>query len=295
MSLLSRGRSLVTLTIERGAVKLLTAGDHRVLDYRLQPVNPAFFREGFVSRPSRVAQTVKESLRSLGVARPRVTATVPGYGATLGVVTLPDARGMDPRVVLPREAALRFGITPEGSILRWHRLPGQGQARWLVVAAGRRSVDALRDTAAQAGLQLAAVELRPFALARAVNKTDAIIAWQGPDGADTVVVRDAVPVAYQSLFYGAEAPDEEGLIERMSAMIESVLAGANAANTEEWVTEDAALYVLGMPPELAAVVGRGIATNLGRELGETHVPIDLPEEFPVQELIANIGLALGRA
>lgn len=289
-------QQVLTLTIEQGAVKLVIAQRQRVLDYRLQPVNPAFFREGLPARPGRVAKVIADAVKEFGGSIGRVVATVPGFQSMLQVLELPRARGLDPLEVIPREATRAMGIPLEHSVLRWHRLPDwQDRTRWLVVAAPRRSVDVLLETARQAGLALHALELRPFALARTVNVPDAIVAWLGIDGADVVLVRHAAPVASLSVAWGAEVTEGAVLVERLAQMVEQTLARYEASSPEGWVADDVPLFVCGVPAGLEGEVGPGVAANLGRELQGLRPPVEAPADFPVQELVINLGLTLREA
>ncbi len=290
------GRQVLALTIEQGAVKLVIAQRQRVLDYRLQPVNPAFFREGLPAQPGRVARVIAGAVKEFGGPMRRVVAAVPGFQSMLQVLELPKARGLDPREVIPREAARAMGIPLERSVLRWHRLPDwQDRTRWLVVAAPRRSVEVLLETARQAGLPLHAMELRPFGLARAVNVPDAIVAWLGTDGADVVLVRHAAPVAYQSVAWEVEVTEGAVLVERLAQMVEQTLARYEASSPEGWVADDVPLFVCGVPAGLEGEVGPGVAANLGRELQVLRPPVEATEDFPVHELVINLGLALREA
>lgn len=286
----------LTFTIEQGAVKLVVAQRQRVLDYRLQPVNQAFFREGLPARPGRVAKGVAGAMKEFGGPIRRVVAAVPGFQSTLQVLELPKARGLDPQEVIPREAVRVLGISLERSVLRWRRLPDwQDRTRWLVVVAPRRAVDAMQDTARKAGLALHALELRPFALARTVNVPDAIITWLGTGGADVVLVRDAAPVACLSAAWAVEVTEGAVLVERLAQMVEQTLARYEASSPEGWVPDDVPLFVCGVPAGLEGEVGPGVAANLGHELQGLRPPLETPADFPVQELVINLGLALREA
>lgn len=290
------GQQVLALTIEQGAVKLVVVKHQQVVDYRLQMVNPAFFREGLPAQPGRVAKVIAGAVEEFGGSIGRVVATVPGFQSMLQVLEFPKARGLNPREVIPQEVIRAMGVSLERSVLRWHRLPDwQDRSRWLVVAAPRRSVSVLLETARQAGLPLHALELRPFALARMVNVPDAIAAWLGTDGADVVLVRHSAPVAYLSVAWGAEVTEGGVLVERLTQMVEQALARYEASSPEGWVADDVPLFVCGAPAGLEGEVGPGVASNLGRELGVLQPPLELPADFPVHELVINLGLALREA
>ncbi|MCH8346691.1 MAG: amidohydrolase, partial [Chloroflexi bacterium] len=100
----------------------------------------------------------------------RVIAAVPGYQTNLRRIEVPNVKGMDAKVVIPNEARRIMGISTGNSRITWHHLPGTAEiSRWLVVSATNRSISSISAPATGAGLAMTAVELRPFAVARAAN------------------------------------------------------------------------------------------------------------------------------
>lgn len=287
---------VLALTVEYGALKLLVTQGQQVVDYRLVPVAPAFFREGLIGRPGRLAPIVADAIRELGEDPGRLIAAVPGYQTNLRLLELPKGPGLDPRVALPQQAAKLLGISLDRCVLRWHRLPDwQDRTRWVVVAVSRRSIEVLLEVLQRGALQLDALEPRPFALARCADQRDAIVAWLATDGADVLLVRDAVPVAYQSLSWEPEPIEEDAAVERITQMVERTVANAEGTATEGWLTDDVPLSVLGVPSGLEGLVGPRVAGNLGRDLVEARPPLQAPDAFPWQELAVNVGLTLREA
>ena len=123
--------------------------------------------------------------------------------------------------------------------------------------------------------------------------SDAIVAWLGIGGADVVLVRQSAPSAYLSVAWGVDVTEGDVLVERLSQMVQQTLTRYQASSPEGWVPDDVPLAVLGVPLGLEGEVGPGVAANLGRELHAVPPPLEIPEGFPVQELVINLGLALG--
>ena len=138
-----------------------------------------------------------------------------------------------------------------------------------------------------------AVELRPFAVARATNQPDAVFAWTAADGCDAVVVRDWVPMTYQSAYWGAgsevQPPD---LVNRITEVVESTIAAHDVDAPELSVSKDMPLFVYGSPTGRDETVGVRVAQNVGMATQEPDVPLNVPDGFPVRELIVNLGLSL---
>jgi hypothetical protein len=284
---------VLSLTIEYGFIKLLKSRGREVLDYRSVIINPQFFREGLVSSTTRVAGILKNTLQEMGESRGPVISAMPGFQSTLHILQMPRARGLDPKEFIPREASRSMGVSPATSHLLWHRLPDrEDRMRWLVASASRRSVTSLLETARLAGLRVQTMDLRPFALARSVNRPEAVVAWLAPDGCDLVVVRDCHPVAYQSLYWGLESVEREVLVERVTEMAERTIASYERETPGGWLTEDAPLYVCGSSAGSELDPGQAVAENLRRPLEGLSPPLACPDDFPVDEQVINLGLAL---
>jgi len=226
-----------------------------------------------------------------------VIGAVPGYQTTVQLMELPNARSLDPSVVIPREAHRTMGISPETSVLTWQRLPGTLDVnQWLVLSATTRSMSTMSAITQAAGIRLEAMELRPFALARAINQPDAICAWTTYDGCDALVIRDWIPVAHQAAYWGPgselEATD---LINRVTEVVESTVTSYTTQNPDTLITDDVPVYVSGSPAVNEPGIARRVASNMRRTAGELESPLTLPPDFPIHDMIVNTGLALWQA
>ena len=198
-------RTVTTLTVEHGFIKVLVARGPRVISHHIALANHQFFREGLISDAGRVASIIQKALAQAGGEGRYTVGAVPGYQSTLRQMSLPAPNGVNPEPMIFREAKRVMGVSPETSHLAWHR-PAD-DANWVVVSATRRSITSLLETAREAGLKLRSMELRSFAVARAIGRRDAIIAWIGVEACEVVVVRGSIPVVQQSDYWGSESLD----------------------------------------------------------------------------------------
>ena len=289
-------RETTSITIEHGFIKVLVSRGQEILDYGIGMANPQLFREGLVSDAPRVAGIVRTTMNQMGGAHRRVIGAVPGYQTILGAIDLPKTRGLDPQVVIPREARQRLGMSPDTAYITWHQLPDNvDRARWLVLSVSRRSIASLVTTVRAAGLPMSALELRPFALARATNRAEAIIAWTALDGSEVVIVRDAVPVAYQSVYWGADQIDRAVLVNRLTEIVGRAITTYEEQNQEMPLSDQTPLYVSGSPVGMELDVGPQVAASLQRPFEQVSPPLAFPTDFPINDMIVNVGLALWEA
>ena len=289
-------KETISVTVEHGIIKLLVTSGLEVIDYRIALANPLFFREGLISDSGRMATILETALEDVPGERRSIIGAVPGYQSTLGRLELPNAKGLDPDLVVPREASRTMGISLDRSYVTWTRLPDNvDRARWLVLSANRRSITSLTDTITAAGMRMSTMELRPFALARAVSKPDAIIAWTAPDGCDTIIVRNWVPVTHQSAYWGAEPVDSSVLANRLTDIISRTVAVHEESQLDMPLPAATSVYVTGSPVGLEPGVRAQVAANLQRTFEDVNPPLKLPPDFPIDDLVVNVGLALWEA
>ena len=289
-------RNIASITIEHGMVKLLVCRGLEVLDYRVLMVNPRFFREGQVSNSVRVAGLIQNALLEMKGRFRKAIGVVPGFQNRLRLMQFPRAQGLDPRTVIAQEAIRTMRVSTDTYLLSWQRLADRlDRSRWLVLATSRRSIASMLDTAQRAAIGLKTLELKPFALARAINQPEAVVAWAAPDGCDVVIVKDSVPVEHQSLFWGAELVEDTVLVDRLTEVVGRTLAGFNQNSSEGPMSDDAPLIVCGSPVGREPTIAYQVANNLGRITGVLASPLAYPDDFPINDLIVNIGLSLWEA
>ena len=292
----SAAKDVTTITMELGFIKVLVTRGMEVLDYRVALANPQFYREGLVSDPGRASMVLRNALSEMDGQHQLILGAIPGYQNTLGRIELPKAPGLDPAVVIPREASRSMGISPETSFLTWYRLRDNvDRMRWLVISANRRSITSYVDTLSAAELSPKTLELRPFALARAVGIPDVIIAWAANDGGDVVIVKDWVPVAHQGAYWGTEPVERDVLVDRLTAVVDQTIAVYEEQNLDTPVADSTRLVVTGSPVGVDQEIPARVAQNLNRQIEKLSPPLATPVEFPIDDLVINVGLALWEA
>ncbi len=285
-----------SISIEHGFIKCLLTQGLKVKAHRVIMASPAFFREGLVRDTERIGAMLKAAAAEMGARSAKVVGAVPGFQNGLRVLEIPVATGLDPDVVIPREAARTMGVSLDISMLKWRRLDGGAdRSRWVAISASRRAVNVFSETAKLAGLKVKRMELRPFALARTVNDPNAIIAWVAPDGCEVVIVRNSIPVSHQAVYWGAEPVEGSVLIYRLNEILERIMTGYDTESTQGSLPADTSVYVTGSPISLDPTIADKVTANLQRTEGILKPPLQLPADFPIHDFAVNIGMALGEA
>ena len=80
--------------------------------------------------------------------------------------------------------------------------------------------------------------------------------------------------------------------ERLTEVIGRTINTFNTSSPEGPLSEEAPLFVCGSPLRREPEIGARVANNLGRIPAEIPQLLNAPEDFPVQDLVVNIGLIL---
>ena len=287
-------KEATSVTVESGAMKILSTQGLNVVDYRVVPLSQRLYAGGVVVDAGTISRHLMAALADMKGTHRRLYAAVPGYQSSMRRLDLPDARELDPNVVVPREARRALGVTAENSTLRWQRLPGRSRiARWLIAAASDTSYSGISTLIQGTGHKLRALELRPSALTRAVGQRSVLCICSSPDGCDVVVVRDWVPHTYQSAYWEADSVvDTADLVQRVTELIENTIDLHNLHNPEAGLPIDVPLVVTGGEVERHTNLGALVASNIGRTLVEVSYPLNAPDDFPDHSMVVNVGLSL---
>lgn len=287
-------KEATSVTIESGAMKILSTQVLEVIDYRIVRLPAQLYSGGVVTDPRSISRYLGVSLAEMDGAHRRVYAAIPGYQSVLRRFDLPDVRNLDPKQVMPREAKRTLGLGVENSVIRWQRLPGRSRVgRWLLAAASDASHSAISTIVGGTGHKLQALELRPFALTRAIGRPTILGVFVYNDGCDVVVTRNWEPHTYQSVYWDAESVVETTyLVRRLVEVVENTIDLHNLQNPEISVTTDVPMVVTGGEVERRAGLGTMLASSVGRDLAEAICPLNAPSDFPHHSFVVNVGLAL---
>ncbi len=281
-------RLVVTLSIEGNTLRVMGCRSRKVEFWLSVGFDSELVQDGFVVDPPRMGQAIADAFRRRNLPTDNVVCAFPGYGAAVRSFYIPRIAGhLD--AVVPREARRLMGMGPamDSMHLAWQRLGTLGnQERIFAAAIPRRPLEAMAQALQFAGIPPSVFELKPLALARAVNQADAIVLNAECNSIDVVVVRDGVPQAIRSV-YTQEMTSEELLASLMAEASSAV----EQARKEASLPPDTRLYLTG------DLVGReGLAylveSWLGQPPSTLTPPLQMPREFPVSRFAVNVGLAL---
>lgn len=285
-------RLTIGLTYEGAHVKLLVCEGRRVVSWETIPFDPRLVAGSVVAEPYNLGRLVRDALARRGLPTNRVHCALPGAGSLSRVVEVPKLGARGRRQTVVGEAMRALGVSPGRHYIYWQTVDDTPDAQVVfVLATPRDAMRSLIEAMRAAEIRPRTVDVTPLTLARAVGQPDEIVIELDPSGIDLVVVLDDVPLVMRSATFGEQALTLE---EAQEAAIDLLLKELRAF-------ED--VYVgsrieRSIPIFLAGDMGTGlrladrIRTTTGHAIGRLAPLIDYPDDFPIAEYLANVGLVL---
>ncbi|MBU2009538.1 MAG: pilus assembly protein PilM [Chloroflexi bacterium] len=283
---------LVTLNIETDSVRVVVCQGRRVRRWGTVPLESGLVREGLLTQPEAVGQAVKHLLSSLRVNGDRVVAGLSGFHAVSRVFTLPQIprKLLEKAVIQEAQVAMPFSL--EEAYLSWQTFaPSNGHQQVFALGIPRELLDAEVKALSQAGVSLRSMGLKPMALARAVNKKDAIIVNIEPDSLEITLVLETAPQVIRSLPLRADGQGQKVDTEQVAEEVERTLKFYESGHQDTPLQAALPLVLTGQLSQDEALA-RDLAERLDRPVEPFAPPIRYPSHFPLAYYAVNIGLAL---
>lgn len=166
---------------------------------------------------------------------------------------------------------------------------GEGARRFVFVVTRRAAIQSMRELFKMAELRLTALDSDPISAARAANLEEGVVVQAEADGGDVVVIKNGTISLVRSAFWGGDIVDQESLSARVIDLVDRAIGAHNEGNPTGPLNPLAPLLLCGAGADL---LGSQVAQAMGRETGAFAPPLELPDEFEMNELASNLGMIL---
>ena len=279
----------LTLSIDGAVLRVFSYEGRRVLSWISLPFNPTLLERGFIADEEAIAKVIKNALASRGLKAINVIAAIPSVDSLSRIITLPPGKDIDLKTVIPRELRRLCSVSLDENYLFWQALPQlKGSLFTLVVP--KSPLDSLVRTLKLAGLRPVSIDLASLALARAVNQSQAIIARVEANSSDFIIIVNNIPMVMRS-FLREEEFEPSTAVSLLAEEVERTVSFYNNSRLGPPLPSDVPIYPCGSfasAPDFAPAVEKAT----GRPLGQPELVLQFPEDFPVAQMMVNIGLAL---
>lgn len=285
-------KRIVTMSIEGTDLRLLYFSGKSVESWDSVAFNPQILKVGQVADPAGLAAVIKNAFEGRDVTKAQVVCALPGLRSVSRVINIPKVSKKELALVVPREVNKLMTISEEDNYIHWQPVTTEADKMDVfVLAVPKEPLTVFMEALNLAAIKPAAIDLKPLALARAVNQKDAIIACGESNSMELVIVVDDVPVLVRSVFLGEGIVTQDYAVGRISDELGRTILTYNEINKEHPLDPEVPIYLCG-----ASAGGVPFALNVaaltGRTVQPLEPPLSLPANFPIADFMVNLGLLL---
>ena len=285
-------KRIISLSIEGTELRVLSFYRNSVESWASVPFSADLLRVGQVADSEGFAGVIKSALADEALVNSRVVCAIPGLRTMSRIIGLPKVSKAELDAAVSREARRLMAISLEENNIYWQTLTTKtDEMQIFVLVVPKEPIDDFIAALQEAGIMAHAIDLKPLALVRAVNKQDAIIVNGESNSMELVIVVDDVPVLMRSVFLGEGVVSEDYAVGRIGDELGRTIAFYNESNIDNPLDPEVPVYFTG-----AVASGLPFALNVSALIGRPAQPLDpplaYPEGFPVAEFMVNMGLIL---
>jgi hypothetical protein len=284
----------MAFTIESMTMRMLIYSGKKIESWYSIPLAPNSVKEGLVALPEIIGGVMSEAIKEDRLPSRGVVCAVPGNGSATQNITVPDVKRGNLKDVVMREIRRTMPGSQDVDFVYWQKMPKDGlqkQHQVYALAVPRQNVLGVVDACRAAGVKLRGMELRPFALLRAVNCKEGVIVHGEIDSVEVVMVENSFPALFRSIPVKDESPDAEVASRNLLRELPFTVDYYNRSFRDAQLSPEVPVYLSGelaLDPKLAMEATEAT----GREVVGVEPYVECPPNFPLAQFLTCVGLML---
>jgi type IV pilus assembly protein PilM len=286
-------KKITTLFIRDSGIYIAVVNGQRVDKWASGPLEPGLVSQGLVTDEPKVAAAIRDLMKQHQIGGGKAVIGVSGVSSLYRVITLPEMPDALLGEAVRREAKRVLPVSLDEVYLSFQEVPAvsKGEKRLFLATYPRNITDTMVRTARLAGLTPYLMDLAPLALSRIPDEPRSIVINARGDHADIIVIEDRLPQLIRVLSLPAEAASITEKLPGITEELNRTIIFYNSSHSEKPVNQSVPLFVCG---ELAdnKEIWPQLVGRLNFPVSALPPTLEIPEGFPVNEFMVNIGLAL---
>jgi type IV pilus assembly protein PilM len=286
-------KKITALFIRDDSVNALVVDGPRVEKWASAPLEAGLVTQGLIADEEKVALAIRDLFKQNGLRGGKVVTGIAGAGSLYRIITLPEMPDALLGEAVRREARRVLPISLDEVNLSYQAVPAavKGERKLFLATYPKNTTEAMIRTVRRAGLDPYLMDLAPLALARVPDEARSIVVSVRANQADIIVVEDRLPQLIRVLSLPSEA---SSLAEKLSGVAEELTRTVifyNSSHGEKPLNQSVPLFVCGELADDPATWPQ-LAGRLNFNVALLPTPLEHAEDFPANEFMVNMGLAL---
>ncbi len=284
---------MITIEISSTDIRLMESEGERVVRWASRSIEADMFEEEVISDPQALSAAVRQLMTSSGIRGGNVIAGVSGLYSISRIVIVPNPlKGSLTHQTVLEAAKEVMPLSEDELYFSWHTVAAtEGGQQVLVVGIPRDVIDGEVRTLRAAGLNPRILDLKTIALARAVNREQAIILNIEPTSFDVVIVVGGVAEVMRTTAWQQGDLTVEDKAEHLVLALELTAGFYNSHHLGFPLDPATPLFITGQMTGDIALMDK-LQDRVGYLIEPLAPPLKYPAHLPVSQYAVNIGLAL---
>jgi len=284
---------VVTLDIDSTAIRLLEVSGGKVRKWASISHEQDKVEEEEVSNPQALGNKVKQLMASSSIRASKVISSLSGLYSVSRIVNVPNpTAGLTLQQAALEAASEVMPLSADDLYLSWRTITidEEGQ-QILAVGVPRDIIDDQVRALRAAGINPHILDLKAMALARLVNREQALILNIEPSSFDIVIIVNGLPEIMRTVAWQQEELTEENKVEHLAVNLELTAGFYNSQHHNTPLDIATPLFITGQITRDFSLMEK-MEARLEYPIEPLVPPLECPQNLPVSEYAVNIGLAL---
>ncbi|MDY6911649.1 MAG: pilus assembly protein PilM [Chloroflexota bacterium] len=285
-------KRVTTLNIEADSIRILAIKGKQITNWGSLPLEPGIVRDGLVLHPEALSQSIDALFQQMKIPKKNIAISLTGLRSAFRILSLPKTKLASKEESIRRAAKKEMPVPLEELYISWqHLTEGNGEQHIFVMGVPRDIVDAEIKTLQKSTIKPAIIDVKPLALARMVNRQNALIIDMESDSYGVTLIANGTPDIIRTITpKGGESTQEDNL-QHLTEEISRVVEFHNRNHVENPLSPDTPVFLTGELSEDVITIGL-LQSRMVFQIEPLPQPFDCPKELPIATYAVNIGLAL---
>jgi Tfp pilus assembly PilM family ATPase len=285
--------NVVTIDISQTGVRIMETRGGMVRSWADASLKPEEMETAAPIGGHALGTMVRQLMNSNGIKAKSAIVSISGMYTVSRLIpesSLMPALTLDESV---NDIASTIMPVPAGDLYFFWQMvnPSEGERQVFITGIPRYIMDDKIRALKTVGINTQIIELKSMALARVVNKEQALIFSIEPTNYDIIIVVKGVPEVVHSLAWQRDNMSFEDAAEYLAANLEMTVDFYNSNHLDTPFDTTSPLYITGeisAEPEMM----EKLQDRLGFNIEQLTPPLECPAFLPISQYAANIGLAM---
>lgn len=292
--MLALSNRTITMDISSTSVRLLVSNEKQVERWASTPLEPGLIKEGVISDPTVLGAGIKRCMEYSKVKSRKVITSISGLYSIYRrlAVTQPDKGSIQQAIM--QEATQAIPVSTDDFYLSWQMATkNEVNQQVFIIAMPKYLVDAEVQALKIGGVDPYVMNLKGMALAKLVSQNEGLIINVEVDTIDIALVVDGVPQIMRTILQNQNASLEER-IDQFIQILDHITYFYDTQHSYKPLKPDLPLFLTGQfadNPDLTNI----IKNRIPYPIMPLSIPLEYPQNLPINQYAVNIGLALKQA